>query len=215
MITRTIRLLPLLILLFTPRLQAQWEGRVSMGINIASTANLRDYINENFGAGNRMDDVSTMIEFGGELGYKAGNNLQIALEGAYAFNSYTNITANGKYELNYRFISPSLMGYYMIEGSGYSFKFGGGVGPRFVVVEEIKPFVVTGTTYTSTGFGIVARASGSTALSKEVFAYIGADARYDAGGTPKNDGIAIRHRGAGLSVNSLSLGLKIGISFNF
>ncbi len=213
--TRRIKFLALIFLLFSPLTQAQWEGRVSMGINIASTANIRDYINENFGAGNRMDDVNTMIEFGGELGYKPGKNLQLALEGAYAFNSYTNITANGKYELNYRFISPSVMAYYMIEGAGYSFKFGGGIGPRFVVIEEIKPFVVTGTTYTSTGFGIVARASGSTALSKDVFAYIGADARYDAGGTPKNDGIAIRHRGGDLSVGSLSLGLKIGISFNF
>ncbi len=194
---------------------AQWEGRASMGINIASTADLRDYINEGWGAGNPMDDISTMIEFGGEIGYKAGKNLQIAVEGAYAFNSYTNITANGKYELNYRFISPSLMGYYMIEGAGYSFKFGGGVGPRFLVVEEIKPFVVTGITYTSTGFGVVARASGSTALSNNVFAYIGADARYDAGGTPKKDGIAIPQRGRELSVNSLSLGLKIGVSFTF
>ena len=187
-----------------------------MGINIASTADLRDYINENFASpGNRMADINTMIEFGGELGYKAGENLQIAVEGAYAFNSYTNITVNGKYEMNYKFISPTLMGYYMIEGAGYSFKFGGGVGPRFIVVDEIKPFVVTGLTYTSTGFGVVARASGSTALSKNVFAYIGADARYDAGGTPKKDGIAIRHRGGDLSVNSLSLGLKIGVSFTF
>lgn len=212
---RKISLAVLFFVFISPSLFAQWEGRASMGINIASTADLRDYINEGWGAGNPMDDISTMIEFGGEIGYKAGKNLQIAVEGAYAFNSYTNITANGKYELNYKFISPSLMGYYMIEGAGYSFKFGGGVGPRFLVVEEIKPFVVTGITYTSTGFGIVARASGSTALSNNVFAYIGADARYDAGGTPKKDGIAIPQRGRELSVNSLSLGLKIGVSFTF
>lgn len=212
---RKISLAVLFFVFISPSLFAQWEGRASMGINIASTADLRDYINEGWGAGNPMDDITTMIEFGGEIGYKAGKNLQIAVEGAYAFNSYTNITANGKYELNYKFISPSLMGYYMIEGAGYSFKFGGGVGPRFLVVEEIKPFVVTGITYTSTGFGIVARASGSTALSNNVFAYIGADARYDAGGTPKKDGIAIPQRGRELSVNSLSLGLKIGVSFTF
>lgn len=212
---RKISLAVLFFVFISPSLFAQWEGRASMGINIASTADLRDYINEGWGAGNPMDDISTMIEFGGEIGYKAGKNLQIAVEGAYAFNSYTNITANGKYELNYKFISPSLMGYYMIEGAGYSFKFGGGVGPRFLVVEEIKPFVVTGITYTSTGFGVVARASGSTALSNNVFAYIGADARYDAGGTPKKDGIAIPQRGRELSVNSLSLGLKIGVSFTF
>lgn len=212
---RKISLAVLFFVFISPSLFAQWEGRASMGINIASTADLRDYINEGWGAGNPMDEISTMIEFGGEIGYKAGKNLQIAVEGAYAFNSYTNITANGKYELNYKFISPSLMGYYMIEGAGYSFKFGGGVGPRFLVVEEIKPFVVTGITYTSTGFGIVARASGSTALSNNVFAYIGADARYDAGGTPKKDGIAIPQRGRELSVNSLSLGLKIGVSFTF
>lgn len=212
---RKISLAVLFFVFISPSLFAQWEGRASMGINIASTADLRDYINEGWGAGNPMDDITTMIEFGGEIGYKAGKNLQIAVEGAYAFNSYTNITANGKYELNYKFISPSLMGYYMIEGAGYSFKFGGGVGPRFLVVEEIKPFVVTGITYTSTGFGVVARASGSTALSNNVFAYIGADARYDAGGTPKKDGIAIPQRGRELSVNSLSLGLKIGVSFTF
>jgi hypothetical protein len=188
-----------------------------MGINVSSTADLRDYINENFAfGGNQMADFNSMIEFAGEVGYKPGKNLQFALEGAYAFNSYTNITLNGKYELNYKFISPTVMLYHVIEGNGYNFKFGGGVGPRFISVNEIKPFVVTGTDYSSTGFGIVAKASGSTALSKSVFAYISADARYDAGGKPTNkDGAGLRHRGSDLSITSLSVGIKLGISVNF
>ncbi|MBV6443849.1 MAG: hypothetical protein IFNCLDLE_00099 [Ignavibacteriaceae bacterium] len=187
-----------------------------MGLNITSSANLRDYINENFSApGNRMADFNTMVEFGGELGYKVGKDLQIAVEGSYAFNSFTNITANGKYELSYSFVAPTLLAYYMIEGNGYSFKFGGGAGPRFVTLDEIKPLIVTGLTYTSTGFGIVARVSGSTALSKNIFAYIGGDARYDAGGVPKNEGNPIHTRDGDLSVSSLSLGLKLGVSFTF
>lgn len=204
-------------LLFTVTGYSQWEARVSMGINVSNTPDLRDYINENFAfGGSLMPDFNSMIEFAGEAGFKVGQNLQIAVEGAYSFNSYTNVTLNGKYEMSYKFISPSVMLYRVIEGNGYSFKFGGGVGPRFVAINEIKPFVNTGTDYNSTGFGIVAKASGSTALSKSVFAYISADARYDAGGTPTNkNGVGLRHRGSDLSVTSLSVGVKLGISINF
>ncbi len=206
----------LLFFVLSTTLFAQWEGRVSMGLNMTSSANLRDYVNENFASpGDYMSEINSMIEFSGEAGYLVGDNLQLALEGAYAFNSFTNITLNGKYELNYKFISPSAIAYYMVKGNGYSFKLGGGIGPRFLVVNEIKPFIVTGLDYTSTGFGVVIKGSGSTALSKSVFAYIGADARYDAGGTPKNNGTGIKHRGRDLSVNSLSFGLKLGISFTF
>ncbi|MBN8547366.1 MAG: hypothetical protein J0L60_14630 [Ignavibacteria bacterium] len=202
--------------LLTASLFAQWEGRISMGLNMTSSANLRDYVNENFASpGDYMADINSMIEFSGEVGYSAGSKLQLALEGAYSFNSFTNITMNGKYELNYKFISPTAMAYYMIRGDGYSFKLGGGLGPRFLLVNEIKPFVVTGLDYTSTGFGVVLKGSGSTALSKTVFAYIGADVRYDAGGTPKNNGNSLKHRGSDLSINSLSFGLKLGISFTF
>ncbi|GAB1444109.1 hypothetical protein MASR2M39_29550 [Ignavibacteriales bacterium] len=204
-------------LLFTGTGYSQWEARVSMGINVSNTPDLRDYINENFAfGGSQMPDFNSMIEFAGEAGFKVGQNLQIAVEGAYSFNSYTNVTLNGKYEMSYKFISPSVMLYRVVDGNGYSFKFGGGVGPRFVAINEIKPFVNTGTDYNSTGFGIVAKASGSTALSKSVFAYISADARYDAGGTPTNkNGVGLRHRGSDLSVTSLSVGVKLGISINF
>lgn len=207
----------IILLLFSGKGYSQWEARVSMGINVSSTADLRDYINENFAyGGSQMPDFSSMIEFAGEVGHKLGTDFQLAVEGAYTFNSFTNVTLNGKYEMNYKFVSPTVMLYRMIEGNGYNFKFGGGIGPRFVMINEIKPFVNTGTDYNSTGFGLVVKASGSTALSKSVFAYISADARYDAGGKPTNkDGVGLRHRGSDLSVTSLSVGVKLGISVNF
>jgi hypothetical protein len=58
---------------------------------------------------------------------------------------------------------------------------------------------------------------GNTALGSNVYANITGDIRYDLNGTPKNNGNAILNQGSNnnVNLNSLSVGLSLGITYIF
>jgi hypothetical protein len=112
---------------------------------------------------------------------------------------------------------PTITNYYVIDGQGYNFKFGGGLGLRFASITESKEFTSNSNNYNSIGFGILLRALGNTALSSNVYANITGDIRYDINGTPKNNGNAIENTtlASNVNMNSLSFGLSLGITYIF
>ena len=44
----------------------------------------------------------------------------------------------GRYELSYSVLMPTIINYYVIDGQGYNFKFGGGLGLRFASINEFS-----------------------------------------------------------------------------
>jgi hypothetical protein len=205
----------LFILLSLP-VYSQYELRGSMGINIVNTPYLVDYLQENYAQGEIVNSFSSAVEFGFEAGYEM-EKYQIGLEYAYEMSSFTYTFISGKYNFDYGVSSPSLMGYYLIKGTGYKFKFGGGVGPRLLSVDETKPPLAQAENYKVTGFGVVLRADGTTALGGNIYAYIGFDLRYNFIGKPENNGQTIIMNAAKeeLKMNSLSAGIKLGIAAIF
>ncbi|PJC57466.1 MAG: hypothetical protein CO025_13270, partial [Ignavibacteria bacterium CG_4_9_14_0_2_um_filter_37_13] len=110
-------------------LQAQWEVRGSMGLNIVSMPDLKDYLNTNFFIGNdRLSDFTPAVETGIEVGYQLEEHFQVACELSYEYNSFSYPVINSSFA--YNLLQPSLLGYYTVNGKGYQFKFGGGIGPR-------------------------------------------------------------------------------------
>ena len=79
------------------------------------------------------------------------------------------------------------------------------------------PFSSNSNNYSSVGFGILLRAVGNTALGSNVYANITGDIRYDLNGTPKNNGNPIRNETLdnNVNLNSLSVGLSLGITYIF
>jgi len=191
--------------------------RAGMGIDLLSIPSLKDYINDSHIAppDNQLGSFTTAVIFSGEADIKEADNYEIGIELAYLYNSYNFPTSLGPYNLTYGILMPTLTNYYIIEGQGYNFKFGGGVGIRFTNANQ-SLYVTNPTTYKSVGFGILLRASGNTALSSNVFANITGDIRYDINGTPKNNGVALQNSVANISnvnFNSFSLGLTLGITY--
>ena len=167
--------------------QAQYSIRASMGIDFANTPSLNDYINQTFPVdGNPLNDFNTAVNFSGEFGYSITNTFQVGLELSYLLNSFNYSSELGKFELDYNIIAPSLLGYYVLDGSGYNFKFGGGFGLRFVNVDLSFPRTTGITNYSDTGFGFILRAEGNTLLGGNFYANIGADLKYDINGSPKS-----------------------------
>ncbi|HVO74150.1 MAG TPA: hypothetical protein VMT35_09015 [Ignavibacteriaceae bacterium] len=209
-------LIPLLIIAASSIVYSQIELRGGMGIDFASTPSLKDYINQIVGT-ELLGSFNSAIVFSGEADYYLNENFSSGIDAGYLINSYTSIDDLGKYEFSYNILSLSVMGYYVITGEGYHFKFGGGIGPRFVSADESLPGTASTMTYRSTGFGIIIRADGNTLLSGRVYANIGADIKYDFNGEPSNNGNHLVNLiiPENVSLNSLSFGVRLGVSYLF
>ncbi|MHB8579841.1 MAG: hypothetical protein ACYDA4_08265 [Ignavibacteriaceae bacterium] len=198
---------------------AQYSVRAGMGISFVSSSSLTDYINENFAPSNQqLGTFNSAINFSGELDYSLNPTYQVGLDLTYLLNSYTFSSINGLYKMKYDILMPTLVNYYVISGAGYSFKFGGGIGPRFVNVNEQLPGTPTGTDYTSTGFGFLLRVDANTLLSKNLFANIGGDLKYDINGKPSNSGKYLVNNNANYSdvnFNMFSTVLRLGLTYIF
>ena len=197
---------------------SQTELKATMGINLISIPSAQDYINQNYAPqDDQLSTFNTAVIFSGEVGYFLNEKFEMSIEFPYQIYTYTTTIAGaGQYNLSFDSFLPSVMAYYVISGNGYNFKFGGGVGPRFVNVTEEKKWQGTEVDYSSIGFGALLRIEANTALSENLFANIGGDLRYDINGEPENDSGHTLYNiveNENLSFNSFSLGVKLGISY--
>ena len=208
----------ILALLLLPSVYSQVFVRGSMGLDFVSMPSVRDYINQNYAPGNeQLSSFNSAIEFGVEAGWHFPG-YDVAVEGAYAFSNYNYIIGFSQYNFDYTIYKPTVIVYKRFDGEGYFFRLGAGAGPRFAVVEETKPPIKTVIEYKTSGFGILLAASGNTRLSKNAYIYIAGDLRYDFNGDPENDKgekILYDANASTLTLNSLSAGIKLGITYNF
>ena len=197
---------------------SQTELKATMGINLISIPSAQDYINQNYAPqDDQLSTFNTAVIFSGEVGYFLNEKFEMSIEFPYQIYTYTTTIAGaGQYNLSFDSFLPSVMAYYVISGNGYNFKFGGGVGPRFVNVTEEKKWQGTKVDFSSIGFGGLLRIEANTALSENLFANIGGDLRYDINGEPENDSGHTLYNiveNENVSFNSFSLGVKLGISY--
>lgn len=215
---KKITLMFLLIIISIPSL-AQIELKGTMGINFLSVPSVQDYINENFASSDaQLGTFNSAVIFTGEVGTFLGKDFELSLEIPYQIYSYTENVGLGQYELAYNSFMPSIMAYYVLLGNGFNFKFGGGVGPRFVNISENKKWQGTEESFSSIGFGGLLRVEGNTALAENVYANIGLDLRYDSNGEPENSSsnkLVNNVKGENLNFNTFSMGVKLGISYLF
>lgn len=207
-----------LFFIFTATSFSQYSVRAGMGISFVSMPSLTDYLNQNFvPPDQQLGAFNSSVVFSGEGYLAVSKNYEIGLEVAYLLNSYTFDYTLGHYQMSYDIIMPSLTGYYVISGTGFNFKFGAGIGPRFVNVNETLPARPAADNYTSTGFGILFKADGNTLLSGNLYANIGADLRYDFNGEPKNGGKHLFNNvyGKNVNMNSFSAGIRLGVTYIF
>jgi hypothetical protein len=199
-------------------LNAQVDVSAGMGINFSSTASLNDYINSI----NHISQVSSFnsnIEFFGEVGYNYSKSMIIGLDYAFSIYSYTNSNSDiGNYEISYNQHSPTVMAYYVLRGNGYKFKFGGGLGLRYVLLKETLQLSTQAKDYSTFGFGILLKAEGNTAISNYVYATIAVTLRLDYPGVPKNNGNSLTYSPSSIqnvNVNAVSGGIRLGLLYTF
>ena len=215
------RLTLIIVLLISRQILGQVDVSAEMGLNYFAASSFNDYINGNFaGAENQLSTFQSSVEFVGEADYTWNEHLQLGLEYAlsiYSFNS--GATGLGLYNVEFEFHKPSIVAYYLISGEGYKFKFGGGIGWRYVALNEKLPnYPTAGHDYTASGFGAVLKSVGFTALGKNLYAVISLRMRYDLPGEPVDaEGVKIKDNADETNVNldSVSFGLSLGIAYSF
>lgn len=203
-----------LILISLP-VSAQIDISAGMGISFFNNSSMQDYINTNFPGSDELSTFNSEVELFIEGDYELSPTFQLGFEYVYSIYSYTtSFVGSGQYELAYNEHKPSILAYYVIPGTGYKFKFGGGLGIRYIDLDED---IFTTTNYTSLGFGALLRAQGLTLLSDNLYANIGVTVRYDLTGEPENDGEKIRNNvlDENLSMNSVSISIDLGVSYVF
>ncbi|GJQ63907.1 MAG: hypothetical protein SCALA702_29600 [Melioribacteraceae bacterium] len=211
----------ILILMFSSlSLYSQIDVTAGMGVSFVNQPSFTDYINYYFAPGDdQLPSFGSTVEFFGEIGYDINKKYQVGVEYAHQIYSY-NVTSYkaGFYDVSYTQLKPTVMAYYLIPGPGYKLKLGGGVGPRFVNMEEQKANSVTKQEFSATGFGIVLKAMGHTLLGDNLYATIGADLRYDMPGELSDDNDTTINNislNENVNVNSISIGVKLGVSYFF
>jgi hypothetical protein len=195
--------------------QTENEVRASMGIDFVSIPSLKDYIDQL--QYEQLPDFNSAVNFSGSYGRMLSESYQLQAELGYLLYSFTSSGTDGQYELIYSLIMPSILNYYVLTGKGYNFKFGGGVGVRILSVEESLPGTGSSENYSAVGYGFILRAEGNTAIAENVFAHIAADVRYDVNGEPENKGENLYNvvYKENVNFNSLSFGIRLGISYQF
>lgn len=195
---------------------SQVRIRGGMGVDYISDPSLYNYFNQNFAnPGTQLKSFSASVNFSLEANYMVTEKYEVGLDVAYRIYSYTYGNILGSYDLTYHNLMPTIVNYYVINGGGYQFKFGGGIGIRFPTAKEVLPSTKTSRTYTGTGLGLLLRAAGNTQISSNLYANILFDIRYDFNGTLKNNGVNLYNRidNSNVSFNSFSVGVGLGLTY--
>ena len=189
---------------------AQIEVGAGMGLNFFSAPDLRDYINSNFATTDEMQSFNTSADFFCEVDYNLNDKYQLGIDYTFNIYSFNSNFITGIYDFQLSQHKPSILGYYLIGGEGYKLKLGGGVGVRFAQVDEKLPSTTEKVNYSSTGFGLLLKAQGDTRLSKNLYALISGEIRYDIHGT-----IETITPGVNFNLNSFGVALKLGVVYYF
>jgi hypothetical protein len=185
----------------------QIDFRASMGINFVSSPSLRDYLNQNYRTGAELGSFNSAVNFSVESNFYISDNFAAGIEAAYELNSFAFSSDIGKRELTAVILMPSFTAYYVLSGTGYNFKFGGGVGPRFALVNET--FTLYSEDHNSVGLGFLIKADGNTLLGGNLYANIGADLRYNLPGSFT----AGRSSGIEVNLDSFAAGIRLGLTY--
>lgn len=200
-------LLGILLIGFT-NVSAQFDLGTGMGLAFFSSSDMNDYVSSMVKLTKEPNTFNSSADFFIELGYNISNKYQVALE--YNFNIYSINSPSdlGIYNLSINRHKPTLIGYYVIPGVGYKFKLGVGFGIRMLQAEETIYLPIK---HSTTGIGFLLKAQGDTKLSNNFYALIAGELRYDLPGKIKT----LNNNKATIGFNSISIGLKLGMSYYF
>jgi hypothetical protein len=189
-----------------------------MGLSAVSVNDVVSYLNLLYvnQPQDRLSEFSTAVEFFGTFDYFLSESYSGGVEYAYLLFSHNLSTGFGTNDFTVSYHLPLVLVHYLVAGSNYFFKFGGGMGYLFVRYKEDLVDLPDAIVYTGGGLGGKLQAVGHTPFGDNLYAYIGVDMRFGFPGSVENaDGQTLRSREGDVSFNFFSFGLKFGLTYFF
>lgn len=187
-----------------------------MGISMTTSPSFVDYMRSDIPFSNK-DSIKAFgvgLEFFGALEYDVSKHFTLKADYSYFIKSRTYNYSYFTYDYFYSIHQPYLMGFYVVRGSTYAFKFGGGLGYHFAAfTKDIG--ASSNLVYKASGLGYRAEAEFQAELSKRLGSYISGFLSGSSIGTLKdNNSTPLKNTLTGEEVNlsSFGAGLRIGIS---
>ncbi len=187
-----------------------------MGINALSIGDLVHYINAGFvvDPADRLSEFSGTVEFFGAVEGFINPSVSVGLEYGYMLNSFSPRGYSGMTEFSYSVQVPSIVAYYVLYGTNYHVKAGGGLGITHIRFEQKLPFDTSTELFRGTGFGGKLHFIGQTPFGDNLYGYIGVDFRFGIVGEINNargEPLALPERS--ISMDYISFGLKFGLTY--
>lgn len=187
-----------------------------MGISAVSLNDLTSYLNFIHvpNIDNRISEFNSAVEFFGSFDFLYHADYAAGFEYSYLLGSHTIATGFGSNFFSYSYHMPLLLGHYLVTGSDYFFKFGGGLGYFLSRYKEDHTDYTEPLIYTGAGIGGKIQAVGHTPFGDNLFGYIGLEMRFAfPGAVIDNDGNKLNDGREDVSLNFFSFGLKFGLMF--
>lgn len=189
-----------------------------MGITAISPNDLVTYLNmvhvpDIF---SRISEFSSAVEFFGSIDMFLRQSFAVGFEYSYLFGSHNIDTGFGTDDFSYSYHMPIILGHYLLAGTNYFFKFGGGLGYYFSRYKEELIDFPEALLFTGSGIGGKAHAVGHTPFGDNLYGYIGVEIRFGFPGRVSNeDDIVLNDGRNDVTMNFFSFGLKFGLTYNF
>jgi hypothetical protein len=188
-----------------------------MGVDYLNPRDIIDMINGQFQPGVRQPDFHAGVEFFGAGFIPLSPRWMLKIEYAYLLNSYNIEGTFGPGELTMKEHLPTVyLHYYLIDEGLYNLSGGIGLGYHLGTLGINYGTLVD--SYTANGPGGALDLQGNSAISEHLFVHLGGQARWEFLGELRNaagKSPGINARGGAVTMNSFSVGARIGVSYYF
>ncbi|MGA9119523.1 MAG: hypothetical protein WB699_09165 [Bacteroidota bacterium] len=201
-----------------PPLSERVTIAAGMAVSYISAGDIVNLVNATPGALEQTGTYKTGIQFFGSVELPISPLWMIKADYAYLIASY-NIASGfgnaGTAEYTVTAHLPSIVFQYnVVDKPEYAFRLGLGAG--YHVGQLSTTFFSQTQTYSATGIGAVLEAEGMTAVSENIFAVLGASARWEWIGALKNSlGLEPTNISNAITLNMFAPSIKIGVVYAF
>jgi hypothetical protein len=189
-----------------------------MGANYQTTPDVVEMINGTYAPLTRVPQFSSAADFFGAVSIPASARWVVKFEYAYSLST-TNISTSGfgPFEFTTAMHMPTCILQYVLMGT-QQYHLKAGVGGGFFFGTMNIRYGGIDEEYKANGPGMVAALEGQTALSEQVFMYLGAEARWSFVGELKNSAgrpPGVNAEGQPATLHRFSVGARLGFSYAF
>lgn len=191
---------------------------LGLGVDLHAAPSIIDYINTLVSPpiGSRLTNFSSATEFFIAPEARMTRDLSVAVEYTYFLKSYSlsDVSGFSAWNFSYTVQMPTLLVHYVVPGTGYWLKFGGGAGYAAATFTQKNTGAGSEQDYHAKGGTIVADAVADTEFDPHFFGNIGVEMRYCyAGNLTNSAGAQPAYASTRARMDYFSVGARFGVLF--